>query len=145
MRWLHPLAIFFLGRPFTRPTQFKSKKEFEILPLSQNKSCVGHKLRYDIKVVFGEISLKLRQTNWSVARIDVDVVVDALPSQTKFYTCSTIDIWTHINAVLCTSVPSAQNGGLPVKLAPKVFDLLWTPLARRKALSETYTMHVVSC
>ena len=29
---------------------------------------------------------------------------------------------THINAVLCTSVPSAQNGGLPVKLVPKVFN-----------------------
>ena len=29
---------------------------------------------------------------------------------------------THINAVLCALVPSAQIGGLPVKLAPKVFD-----------------------
>ena len=29
---------------------------------------------------------------------------------------------THINAVLCASVPSAQNGGPPVKLAPNVFD-----------------------
>ena len=26
----------------------------------------------------------------------------------------------HINAVLCVSVPSAQIGGLPMKLAPKV-------------------------
>ena len=30
---------------------------------------------------------------------------------------------THINAVLCASVPSVQIGRLPVKLAPKVFDL----------------------
>ena len=29
---------------------------------------------------------------------------------------------THINAVLCALVPSAQNDGLPVKLAPKVFN-----------------------
>ena len=29
---------------------------------------------------------------------------------------------THISVVLCTLVPSAQNGKLPVKLAPKVFD-----------------------
>jgi hypothetical protein len=28
----------------------------------------------------------------------------------------------HIKAVLCASVPSAQNGGLLVKLAPKVFN-----------------------
>jgi hypothetical protein len=28
----------------------------------------------------------------------------------------------HIHAVLCASVLSAQNGGLAVKLAPKVFD-----------------------
>ena len=29
---------------------------------------------------------------------------------------------THINAVLHVSVPSTHNGGLPAKLAPKVFD-----------------------
>jgi hypothetical protein len=29
---------------------------------------------------------------------------------------------THIIAVLCASVPSAQNGGFPMKLAPKGFD-----------------------
>jgi hypothetical protein len=46
---------------------------------------------------------------------------------------------THINAVLCASVPSAQNGRLPMKLAPKVSTSLWTPLACRKALSESYT------
>ena len=28
----------------------------------------------------------------------------------------------HINAVLCALVPSAQIGGLPVKLMPKNFD-----------------------
>ena len=31
------------------------------------KLTFGHKLRYKIKVTFGEISLKLRQTNWNVA------------------------------------------------------------------------------
>ena len=29
---------------------------------------------------------------------------------------------THINTVLCALVPSAQNDGLPMKLAPKVFN-----------------------
>ena len=44
--------------------------------------------------MFGEISLKLRQTNWNVARNNVNVVVDELPSQIIVYTCLTIDIWT---------------------------------------------------
>jgi hypothetical protein len=30
----------------------------------------------------------------------------------------------HINMVLMPSVPPAQNGGLRVKLAPKVFDFI---------------------
>jgi hypothetical protein len=52
-------------------------------------------LRYEIKVTFVEISLKLRQTNWNVARNNViSVVVDELPSQIIVYTCLTIDIWT---------------------------------------------------
>ena len=41
----------------------------------------GHKLRYEIKVTFGEISLKLRQTNWNVAKNNVNVVDDEIPSQ----------------------------------------------------------------
>ena len=54
----------------------------------------GHKLSYEIKVTFGELSLKLRQMNWNVARNNVNVVVDELPSQITIYTCLTIDIWT---------------------------------------------------
>jgi hypothetical protein len=54
----------------------------------------GHKLRYEIKVIFGEISLKLRQTNWNVASINVNVVVDEPPSQITIYTYLTIDLWT---------------------------------------------------
>ena len=37
-------------------------------------------MRYEIKVMFGEISFKLRQTNWNVAIKNVNVVVDELPS-----------------------------------------------------------------
>jgi hypothetical protein len=33
-------------------------------------------LPYVIKVLFGEISLKLHQTNWNVVRNNVNVVVD---------------------------------------------------------------------
>ena len=54
----------------------------------------GHKLRYEIKVTFGEISLKLHQTDWNVARDNVNVVVDELPGQIIVYTCLRIDIWT---------------------------------------------------
>ena len=54
----------------------------------------GHKLRYEIKVTFGEISLKLHQTNWNVVRNKVNVVADELPSQIIVFTCSTTDIWT---------------------------------------------------
>jgi hypothetical protein len=49
------------------------------------------KLHYEI--MFGENSLKLRQTNWNVSRNNVNVVVDELPSQITTYTCITIDSW----------------------------------------------------
>ena len=55
---------------------------------------LGHELRYEIKVTFDEILLKLRQMNWNVARNNVNVVVDELPSQIIVYTCLIIDIWT---------------------------------------------------
>jgi hypothetical protein len=39
-------------------------------------------LRYETKGTFGEISLKLCQTNWNVAKNNVNVVVaDEIPSQ----------------------------------------------------------------
>jgi hypothetical protein len=93
------------------------------------KVTFGHKMRYKIKGTFGEVSLKLRQTNWNVAWINVNVVVDELPRQITLYNCLTIDIWTRRRQctsmlVLCASVPSAQIGGLPVKLAP-IFFLLY--------------------
>jgi hypothetical protein len=56
------------------------------------KVTFGHKLRYKIKVPFGEISLKLRQTNWNVARNNVNVVANELPSHIIVHTCLTIDI-----------------------------------------------------
>ena len=51
-------------------------------------------MRYEINVTFGEISLKLRQTNLNVVINNVSVVVDELPSEIIVYTCLTIDIWT---------------------------------------------------
>jgi hypothetical protein len=41
----------------------------------------GHNLRYKTKGTLGEISLKLHQTIWNVARNNVNVVADELPSQ----------------------------------------------------------------
>ena len=58
------------------------------------KVTFGHKMRYEINVTFGEISLKLHQTNWNVVINNVSVVVDELPSEIIVYTCLTIDIWT---------------------------------------------------
>jgi hypothetical protein len=42
---------------------------------------LGHNLRYETKCTFGEISLKLRQTNWNVTINNINVVDDELPSQ----------------------------------------------------------------
>jgi hypothetical protein len=47
----------------------------------KTKVTFGHNLRYETKGTFGEISLKLRQTNWNVAKNNVNVVADGLPSQ----------------------------------------------------------------
>jgi hypothetical protein len=52
-----------------------------ILLRFKTKVTFGHNLRYETKGMFGEISLKLHQTNWNVARNNVNVVVDELPSQ----------------------------------------------------------------
>jgi hypothetical protein len=46
-----------------------------------SKVTFGHNLRYKTKDTFGEISLKLRQMNRNVARNNVNVVDDELPSQ----------------------------------------------------------------
>ena len=42
--------------------------------------------------MFGEISLKLCQRNWNVARNNVNVVVDELPNQITIYNCLTIEL-----------------------------------------------------
>jgi hypothetical protein len=47
----------------------------------KTKVTFGHNLCYKTIGTFGEISLKLRQTNWNVARNNVNVVADELRSQ----------------------------------------------------------------
>jgi hypothetical protein len=98
------------------------------------KVTFGQNLRYEIKVTFGEISLKLRQTNWNVARNNVSVVVDKLPSQITISTCLTIDIWTrrcqhtsmHFYALWCHP---PKMMGFQWNWHQKFSTLLWTPLA----------------
>ena len=114
------------------------------------KVTFGHRLRYEIKVTFGEIFLKLRQMNWNVAINNVNVVVDELPSQIIVDTCFTIDIWTQRRR--CTSTRFYALRCHPPKMAGfqwnwrhKFSTLLWTPLARRKALSESFATRAVSC
>jgi hypothetical protein len=62
--------------------------------VSKIKVMFGHKLRYEIKVTFGEISLKLRRTNWNIAINIVNVVAKELPSHIGIYTCLVNDNWT---------------------------------------------------
>jgi hypothetical protein len=50
-------------------------------PCFKTKVTIGHNLHYETKGTFGEISLKLRQTNWNVAKNNVHIVDDELPSQ----------------------------------------------------------------
>jgi hypothetical protein len=83
----------------------------------------------------------LVKSNWNVARNNVNVVVDELPSQISVYTCLTIDIWTRrrwrtsmrFYALRCHP---PKMVGFQWKLAPKVFDFTMDTLARRKTLSE---------
>ena len=51
-------------------------------------------MRHEIKVTIGEVSLKLRQTNWIVAINNVNVVANGLRSEIAVDTCLTIDMWT---------------------------------------------------
>ena len=120
------------------------------LPPFQNKVTFGHKIRYEINVTFGEISIRLHQTTWNVVKNNVNVVVDELPSQKTVYNCLKIDIWTH--QCRCTSTRFCVLQCHPPKLVgfqwnwrQKFLTLLWTPLARRKALSESYATHAVLC
>ena len=137
------LGIIKQNRSFPSPTSYSLR--FNI------KVTFGHKQRYEIKVTFGEISLKLCPTNWNVARNNVNVVADELPSQLIVYTCLTIDIWTWWH--WCTSTRSYALWCHPPKVAgfqwkswrQNLLTLLWTPLACRKVLSESYATHIVSC
>ena len=61
------------------------------------------------------------------AKNNVNVVVDGttkLNNSLHLFNNGYLDstALTHINEVLCASVPSVQNGGLPVILASKVFN-----------------------
>jgi hypothetical protein len=47
----------------------------------KTKVTFGHNLRYETKGTFGEFFLKLCQTNCNVAKNNVNVVDDELPSQ----------------------------------------------------------------
>ena len=107
----------------------------------------GHKLLYEIKVTFSEISFKLRQTNWNVAINKVNVVVDKLPSQITVYIFFNnwyLDLAAsmHINTVRCHPPKMVS---FQWNWCQKFSTLLWTPLARRKALSESYATHTISC
>ena len=84
--------------------------------------------------MFGEISLKLRTMNWNVVRINVNVVVDELPSQIVVYTCLTIDIWTQQCQRTLTQFYAfwyhpPRMTSFQSNWCQKFSTLLWTPLA----------------
>jgi hypothetical protein len=62
--------------------------------VSKLKNTFGQNMHDKIKVTFGEISLKLCQTNRTLAINNVNFVADELPSQITVYACTTIDNWT---------------------------------------------------
>ena len=113
--------------------------------------CISiYSLRFKMKVTFGEIFLKLCQTNWKVSRINVNVVLDELPSQITFYTCLTINIWTQRRRRTSTRFYALRwhphkMAGFHTNWRQKLSTLLWTPLAHWKALSKTYAMDTLSC
>jgi hypothetical protein len=97
---------------------------------------------YEIKVMFGEISLKLRQMNWNVARNNVSVVADKIPNQMTIYTCLIIDIWTRWRQRTSMRFYTPwchlpKMLGFQWNWHQKFLTLLRTPLARRNALSES--------
>ena len=106
---------------------------------------------FKMKVTFGEISLKLCQTNWNVAKINPFVVDDGLPNQITVYTCLTIDIWTQRHWRTSTRFYGLRcyppkMTGFHWNWRQKFSTTLWTPLARRKALSESYhATHAILC
>jgi hypothetical protein len=105
------------------------------------KVMFGHKLRYEIKKRC--VSWNFSQTSpnqlecchnqckcccWWTTRSN-----NSLHLFNNWYVDSMAS--THINAVFCALVPSAQNGKLLVKLGPKVFDFTMdTPSSPKKLL-----------
>jgi hypothetical protein len=90
--WCHSFYIIKIVQTNHILSSFQNKCYVWHKPHYEIKVTFGHKPHYEIKITFGEISLKLRQMNWNVARNNVNVVVDELPSQITIYTCLTTDI-----------------------------------------------------
>jgi hypothetical protein len=80
----------------------------------------------------------------------VNVVVDELPSQITVCTCLTTDIWTWWRRRTSTwfyvlQCHPSKMVGLQWHWCQKFSTLLWTPLPCRKAPSESYATHAISC
>ena len=76
----HELILQTPANPYTAQIFMRGTSSTTYSLRFQIKVTFGHKLRYEKEVTFGEISLKLCRTNWSVARNNVNVVVHDLPS-----------------------------------------------------------------
>ena len=88
------LAVLNFNRLFLKPNKLICNYSLRF----KLKVTFGHELRYEIQVLFNEISLKFHQTNWKCCqeqcKNNVNDVANELPSQIAVYTCLTFDIWT---------------------------------------------------
>jgi hypothetical protein len=92
-------------------------------------------LRFKIKVTFGENFPKLHQTNWNVARNNVNVVVDELRSQITIYTCLTTGIWIQRRGRTSMRFGAIrQKWRASTQMVPKCFYFIMTPVLTRKRL-----------
>ena len=85
--------------------------------------------------------------NWNVARNNATIVAYEIASQITVYT---IDIWTRRHQRTSTRFYAlrchlSKMAGFQYNWRQKFSTLLWTPLARWKALSESHAMHAVLC
>ena len=115
------------------------------------KTSKCYSLRFKTKVTFGEISLSQTLSNeLKCCHNQCKCCCWWTTKPNKSFTCLIIDIWTWRCRRTSTRF-YALRCHLP-KLASfqwnwrqKFSTLLWTPLARRKALNESCATHAVSC
>ena len=123
----------------------------EILVFPKSKLVTPSVSKWKLRLVkfFSNFAKRTRMLSKKKCKNNVNVVANELPSQITIYTCSTIDIWTWWRRRTSTQFYALQCH--PPRMVCfqrnwcQKFTLLWTPLAHRKALSESYATHAFLC